>query len=373
MKVIIVGTAYPYRGGLSAFNERMAREYLQAGHEVEIYTFTLQYPGFLFPGKTQYSDEPAPADLKIVRRINSCNPFNWIRVGKEIRRKNPDLMITKFWLPFMAPCLGTIERMVRKNRRTRVISILDNVIPHEKRIGDRLFAKYFVGATDGFVAMSRSVLQDLNLFDTQKPRRFCPHPLYDHYGQCLSKTEARELLELDPHCRYVLFFGFIRSYKGLDLLLEAFADPRLKDLNVKLIVAGEFYGDPKPYREQIERLGIADRIVLATDFIPDSCVNRYFGACDIVAQPYKSATQSGVTQIAFHFEKPMLVTDVGGLAEIVPHGKTGYVVKPDVQEIRDALTDYFGNGREEAYTQGVREEKKKYAWSNMTQAIAELM
>ena len=373
MKIIILGTAYPYRGGLSAFNERMAREYQRMGHEVEIYTFTLQYPGFLFPGKTQYSDEPAPEDLRIFRKVNSCNPFNWIKVGNEIRRKKPDLMITKFWLPFMGPCFGTIARCVRRNRHTKLISILDNVIPHEHRIGDKMFARYFIRPTDGFVAMSKSVLQDLSLFDTQKPRRFCPHPLYDHYGELLPKAEALKLLSLDPGCRYVLFFGFIRAYKGLDLLLEAFADSRLKDLNVKLIVAGEFYGDPQPYLEQIKRLGIGERVVLATDFIPDHCVNRYFGACDIVAQPYKSATQSGVTQIAFHFEKPMLVTDVGGLAEIVPHGKIGYVVAPDAHEIADALVSYFENQCEEAFTQGVREEKKKYAWTSMTDAIDSLL
>ena len=373
MKIIIVGTAYPYRGGLSAFNERLAFEFQNQGHEVEIYTFTLQYPGFLFPGKTQYSDEPAPENLRIYRKINSCNPFNWIKVGREIRRKKPDLMITKFWLPFMGPCFGTIARCVRRNRHTKLISILDNVIPHEHRIGDKMFARYFIRPTDGFVAMSKSVLQDLSLFDTQKPRRFCPHPLYDHYGELLPKAEALKLLSLDPGCRYVLFFGFIRAYKGLDLLLEAFADSRLKDLNVKLIVAGEFYGDPQPYLEQIKRLGIGERVVLATDFIPDHCVNRYFGACDIVAQPYKSATQSGVTQIAFHFEKPMLVTDVGGLAEIVPHGKIGYVVAPDAHEIADALVSYFENQCEEAFTQGVREEKRKYAWSSMTEAIEGLM
>ena len=373
MKIIIVGTAYPYRGGLSAFNERLAYEFQNQGHEVEIYTFTLQYPGFLFPGKTQYSDEPAPEDLRIFRKVNSCNPFNWLKVGDEIRRKKPDLMITKYWLPFMAPCFGTIARRVRKNRHTKLISILDNVIPHEKRPGDRLFSKYFVGVTQGFVAMSKSVLQDLSLFNTKKPRRFCPHPLYDHYGELLPKAEAHRLLGLDSGCRYVLFFGFIRAYKGLDLLLDAFADSRLKDLNVKLIVAGEFYGDPQPYLEQVRRLGIGDRVVLATDFIPDHEVNRYFGACDIVAQPYKSATQSGVTQIAFHFEKPMLVTDVGGLAEIVPHGKIGYVVAPDAHEIADALADYFENRREEVFTQGVREDKKKYAWSSMTEAIDGLL
>ena len=369
MKVIIVGTAYPYRGGLSAFNERLAYEYLQRGDEVEIYTFTLQYPSFLFPGKTQYSDEPAPKGLTIHRRINSINPFNWLKTGREIARKRPDLLITKFWLPFMAPCLGTIERRVRRNGHTRIVSILDNIIPHEHRPGDRIFARYFVRSTDAFVAMSRSVLDDLNLFDTKKPRRFCPHPLYDHYGDILPKEEARRMVGIDTDGRYVLFFGFIRSYKGLDLLLDAMADPRIAQRDIRLIVAGEFYGDPKPYMEQIERLGIADRIKLCTDFIPDSQVNRYFCAADLVAQPYKSATQSGVTQIAFHFEKPMLVTDVGGLAEIVPDGKIGYVVQPDAHQIADAIVRYYDEQREAPFTEAVRHEKQKYSWDKMVEAI----
>lgn len=369
MKVIIVGTAYPYRGGLSAFNERLAYEYLQRGDEVEIYTFTLQYPSFLFPGKTQYSDEPAPKGLTIHRRINSINPFNWLKTGREIARKRPDLLITKFWLPFMAPCLGTIERRVRRNGHTRIVSILDNIIPHEHRPGDRIFARYFVRSTDAFVAMSRSVLDDLNLFDTKKPRRFCPHPLYDHYGDILPKEEARRMIGIDTDGHYVLFFGFIRSYKGLDLLLDAMADPRIAQRDIRLIVAGEFYGDPKPYMEQIERLGIADRIKLCTDFIPDSQVNRYFCAADLVAQPYKSATQSGVTQIAFHFEKPMLVTDVGGLAEIVPDGKIGYVVQPDAHQIADAIVRYYDEQREAPFTEAVRHEKQKYSWDNMLEAI----
>lgn len=373
MKIIIVGTAYPYRGGLSAFNERLAYEYLNRGDEVEIYTFTLQYPSFLFPGKTQYSDEPAPQGLTIHRRINSINPLNWMRVGREITRKRPDLLVTKFWLPFMAPCLGTIERRVRRNHHTRIVSILDNIIPHEHRPGDRLFARYFVRSTDAFVAMSRSVLDDLNLFDTKKPRQFCPHPLYDHYGDILSKDEARRILGLDPDGRYILFFGFIRHYKGLDLLLDAMADPRIRQRNIRLIVAGEFYGDSKPYLQQIEQLGIADSIKLCTDFIPDSQVNRYFCAADLVTQPYKSATQSGVTQIAFHFERPMLVTDVGGLAEIVPDGKIGFVVQPDVQQIADAIVRYYDQNLEEDFTLGVRQEKKKYLWTNMTTAIDNLL
>lgn len=373
MKIIIVGTAYPYRGGLSAFNERLAYEYLHHGDEVEIYTFTLQYPSFLFPGKTQYSDEPAPEGLTILRRVNSINPFNWLSVGREIEKKRPDILITKYWLPFMAPCLGTIERRVRRNRHTRIISILDNIIPHEHRPGDRIFSRYFVRSTDGFVAMSRSVLDDLGLFDTKKPRTFCPHPLYDHYGDLIDKAEARKMIGIEPEGRYMLFFGFIRGYKGLDLLFDALADPRMKEEDIKLIVAGEFYGDPKPYMQQIEELGIADRVVLCTDFIPDSQVNRYFRACDIVAQPYKSATQSGVTQIAFHFEKPMLVTDVGGLAEIVPDGKVGYVVKPDATQIADAIIRFYNEKREEPFSMAVAEEKKKYSWGNMLDAIGQLL
>ncbi|MCR4658799.1 MAG: glycosyltransferase family 4 protein [Bacteroidales bacterium] len=373
MKVVILGTAYPYRGGLAAFNQRLAEEYISMGHEVVIHTFSLQYPSFLFPGKTQYSDEPAPEGLTIKRTVNAINPLNWLRTGRRIKREEqPDLLIVKFWLPFMAPCLGTICRIVKRGGRTRVVSVLDNVIPHEKRPGDKLFARYFVRSVDGFVAMSRSVLSDLGLFDQQKPRAFCPHPLYDHYGAIMPRREAVAAIGLNESERYVLFFGFIRDYKGLDLLIDAFADHRLFDLGVKLIVAGEFYGDPEPYMSKIRSLDLADRIMLCTDFIPDSEVNRYFCAADIVAQPYRSATQSGVTQIAFHFETPMLVTNVGGLPEIVPDGKVGYVVEPDAQQIADALVRFYKEERHDEFVQNLRLEKQKYSWQNMTNAIDNL-
>lgn len=372
MKIIIVGTAYPYRGGLAAFNERVAQEFQKEGHQVEIYTFTLQYPAFLFPGKTQFSDEPAPGDLEIFRKVNSINPFNWIKTGNEIRKKKPDILIIKFWIPFMAPCFGTIERRVRKNRHTRIISILDNVIPHEKRFADRLLSGYFIRATQAFVAMSKSVLTDVNLFDKRKPRIFCPHPLYDHYGDIVPRTEALSLLSLNPEYHYVLFFGFIRPYKGLDLLIEAFGTERMRKKKIKLIVAGEFYENGEPYLNLIKKLGLEETIILHTDFIPNSKVNLYFSACDIVAQPYKTATQSGVTQIAYHFEKPMLVTDVGGLSEIVPNGKVGYVVEPDPDEIALALMNYFDNNRQKEFSDNVKRGKQQYLWSNMTAAIFEL-
>ena len=373
MKIIILGTAYPYRGGLSAFNERLARQYMAEGHEVEIVTFTLQYPNFLFPGKTQYSDEPAPADLRIRRMLNAVNPFTWFKTGRYIRRQRPDLVVTKFWLPFMAPALGTANR-VAKRKGTRRIAILDNLVPHEKRPGDSMFARYFVKSIDGMVAMSRSVLADADLFDPKrrKARTFCPHPLYDHYGETLTRQEALGQLGLREGQRYVLFFGFIRDYKGLDLLLQAMADERMEPLGVKLIVAGEFYGDPKPYHDLIARLDLSSRVAMHTDFIPDHEVNRYFCAADLVAQPYKTATQSGVTQIAFHFERPMLVTNVGGLPEIVPDGKVGFVVEPQAQAIADAIVRYFSEDWQQRLTEGVRQEKQKYLWTNMTQAINNL-
>ena len=370
MKIIVLGTAHPYRGGLAAFNERLAHQFVEEGHEVEMVTFTLQYPGFLFPGKTQFTDAPAPKALPISRKVNSCNPFNWLKVGKTIRKKNPDLVIFAYWMSFFAPCYGTIARQIRKNHHTKCIGLIHNMIPHEPNILDKLFPGYFVGAMDGFTALSDSVVHDIEKFDHKStPKCFSPHPIYDHYGALIPKNEAIQLLQLDPHFKYVLFFGFIRGYKGLDLLLEAFADKRLKDLGVKLVVAGEFYGSPKPYMDQIDSLKIADRVVLKTDYIPDEEVNRYFRACDIVAQPYKSATQSGVTQIAFHFEKPMLVTNVGGLPEIVPNGKIGYVVEPNAQQIADALVAYYQEDKEATFIENVKEEKKKYAWDKMTATI----
>lgn len=374
MKIIILGTAYPYRGGLAAFNERLACELQSQGHEVEIYTFTLQYPNFLFPGKTQYSPDPAPENLTIYRKVNSCNPFNWCRVGREIAKKRPDVVVFAYWMSFMAPCMGTIARKIRRKGHTKVVALVHNMIPHEPNVLDKFLPPYFVKAMDGFMALSESVVKDIEHFDKRNcPKRFSPHPIYDHYGSRLPREEALSLLNLSPDFRYVLFFGFIRAYKGLDLLIDAFADARLREAGVKLLVAGEFYGDSAPYLNRIKELGVDDRVVLCTDFIPDGEVNRYFSAADIVAQPYKTATQSGVTQIAFHFEKPMLVTNVGGLPEIVPDGKIGYVVEPDSKQIADALHRFFSEQKQEEFEQNVREEKKKYAWSRFTEVMNELM
>lgn len=369
MRIIIVGTAYPYRGGLAAYSERLAREYMKEGHEVEIITFTLQYPSFLFPGKTQYSSEQQPDDLKITRMVNTMNPLSWIRTGKAIRRKNADKVIFCYWMAFVAPAFGTIARYARGGN-ARMIGLIHNMIPHEPTILDRIFPPYFVNAMDGFVAMADSVVGDINSFDKgMKPKRVSPHPVYDHYGDKPDRALAAMKLGLNVQLNYILFFGFIRQYKGLDLLIEAFADERLRHYPLKLIIAGEFYENPEPYLQLIHRLKLESVIELRTRFIADKEVCNYFSLADLVAQPYRSATQSGVSQIAYHYENPMLVTDVGGLAEIVPHNKVGYVVDVDVKKIADALVDFYANQRSEEFIGNIREEKKKYAWSKMTATI----
>ncbi len=372
MNITIIGTAYPYRGGLAAYNERLAREFVSEGQNVTIVTFSLQYPSFLFPGKSQYLDGPPPEGLKIWRAVNSINPFNWIRTGLKIKKQSPDILIFKYWLPFMAPCFGTIARLVKGNGHTKVITIFDNVIPHEKRPGDLLLTKYYCKAINGAIAMSASVLNDLQEFRTDIPVKLNPHPLFDNFGPLIDRDKAMGLLGLDPSYSYILFFGFIRKYKGLDLLLEAFARKELRERNIKLIIAGEFYEDDAPYRELVNRFNLEKYLIFFDRFINDDEVAAFFSAADLIVQPYRSATQSGVTQIAYHFGKPMLVTDVGGLREIVPDRKCGYVVNPDPGSIFEAVSDYYNNNRREEFTRNVLAEREKYSWSAMTSSITEV-
>jgi len=372
MNIISLGPAYPYRGGLASFNDRLAKQFSEEGYNIEIVTFSMQYPGFLFPGKTQYTDGPAPEGIKIIRRLNSINPFNWITTGFKIKKEKPDILLIRYWLPFMSPCLGTVARIVKSNSHTVVICIFDNVIPHEKRPGDKILTKFFTGSINAGIVMSHTVLDDLKSFRKDIPIKFSPHPLFDNYGSLIRREDAITTLKLDKEYSYLLFFGFIRAYKGLDLLIKSFADNRLRNRKLKLIIAGEFYEDDTPYRELISKLNIGSEIIFFDHFIKDSEVSLFFSVADLVVQPYKSATQSGVTQIAFHFEKPMLVTDVGGLREIVNDGKCGYVVQPEPEYITGAILDYFENKRKSAFTEGVKLEKAKFAWDKMTAAIIEV-
>lgn len=371
--IVIVGSAHPFRGGgISTFNERLCRALNEAGNETSIFNFTLQYPSIFFPGSNQYTDEPAPEGLTIKNRVNSINPINWWQVGNEIMKLKPDLVIFRYWIPFMAPCFGTIARRIQKNRQTRIISIVDNIIPHESRFGDRRLTSYFVRSMDGFVTMSKTVEEGLATFDYKKPRISTPHPLYDNFGAAVPKQEALRKLGLDSQFTYLLFFGFIRDYKGLDLLLEALADDRLKSLPIRLIVAGEFYSRPEPYYEIINKNELQNRVHLFTHFIPNHEVPWYFSACDLVVQPYKNATQSGVTQVAMHFNKPIVTTNVGGLADMVSHGKTGYVVKPDPREIASAVVDALGENKITFFEKNIQIEKQKFSWETMVGSIIKL-
>ena len=365
-KIILVGPAHPFRGGLAAFNERLAYEFQKEGHEVMIYTFTLQYPALLFPGKTQFSDSEKP-DLDIKEKINSINPFNWRKVGRKIRAEQPDMVIFAYWMSFMAPCFGTIARVVKKDKKIKCMGLVHNMIPHEKHFYDAALAKYFMKPMDAYITMSQSVYNDIERFDPNKPKTLSPHPLYDHFGEKIAHEEALNNLHLSKNHIYLLFFGFIRAYKGLDLLIEAFADERLRKFPVKLIVAGEFYENEKPYLNAIKKKQLHNDIILRTNFIPNDEVKNYFCAADLIVQPYRSATQSGVTQIGYHFEKPMLVTDVGGLDEIIPNGKVGYVVAPDSHAIADALVDFLEKKPDFSVT--ISEEKKKYGWGRLVVAI----
>ena len=275
-KVIIIGPAHPLRGGgITTFNQRLAKEFLNKGYNCSIVSFSLQYPSLLFPGTSQYSTDPPPKDIKIYSLINSINPVNWLAVGKKIRRWKPDLIVVRFWIPFMGPALGTILRIIKKNKHTKIVCVADNIIPHEKRTGDKPFTKYFLKACDAFIIMSEKVMQDLRLFEKEKPAELIPHPLYDNFGERIEKNEAREYLGLNKDEKIILFFGFIRKYKGLDLLLNAMKDERIKKQNIKLLIAGEFYENEKPYLELIKENDLENSVILNTKFIADSEVNHH--------------------------------------------------------------------------------------------------
>ncbi len=374
MKVVIIGPAYPLRGGLATFDQRLCKAFIDEGHIASICSFSLQYPGFLFPGTTQYSSDPPPVGMEIHTLINSINPFNWLFIGNRLRKEAPDLVVVRYWLPFMGPALGTILRQVRKNRKTRIIAITDNVLPHEKRPGDVSFTKYFLKSCDAFITMSDEVMNDLRKFEKQKPAEKVTHPLYDNFGEIIPKDEARKILrerlklDISSGEKIILFFGFIRKYKGLDILLRAMAEPGIRESGIRLLIAGEYYDDQKMYLDLISELKIGDRLLLKTDFIPDSEVQYYLCAADAVVQPYRHATQSGVTPLAYYFERPMIVSKVGSLATHVIHEQTGLVAEPEPAPIARAILRFYELG-EDYFIPHLRVEKKKYSWKNLVNTI----
>jgi glycosyltransferase involved in cell wall biosynthesis len=369
-KLVIIGPAWPLRGGLAAFDEKLAICFSEKGIQSSIHTFSLQYPSLLFPGKTQYTTQPAPQGINIKATINSINPFNWMKVGWQIMREKPDLIIVRYWIPFLGPCLGTILKIVHWNRHTKVISIVDNMIPHEKRLGDTLFTKYFASSIDGFVTMSEKVKNDVKLF-SHKPTLVSPHPIFDHFGSAIPTLQARTQLGLGENDKIILFFGYIRKYKGLDLLIQAMKDIRIQQLEIRLLVVGEFYDAAQPYMDLVNSLALQNDITFYDQFVPDQEVTNYVSAADFIIQPYKNATQSGVTPLAYHFSKPMLVTNVGGLADTVPHLKVGVVTEPTSEDIANGIVQLYDIGAAH-FMPYIQEERKKYTWEQMTEKFLAL-
>jgi D-inositol-3-phosphate glycosyltransferase len=365
-RIVIVSPAWPLRGGISASTERLAFELESLGHEVVIISFSLQYPSLLFPGKTQFSDEKPTFDLDIRPIINSINPFSWLLTIRKIRMINPDIVLYRYWMPFFAPSFGIIARGIGKVKQ---VCLADNVIPHEKRFGDSFLNNFFLSKMDRFVAMSGTVKSDLKKLFPQKNTILIPHPVYDHYGLGVEREAAAEELGLAADKKYLLFFGFIRHYKGLDILIESLAIVKEQFPNLMLLVAGEFYEDKKPYLDLIEKNGLKDRVIIHDHFIPNEKVRFYFSLADMIVQPYRTATQSGITQMAYHFLKPVVVTDVGGLSEIIEHMENGYVVPTDPEFIAASIEDYLLYNRQEAFQNGMEKAKSKFSWKALAESV----
>jgi D-inositol-3-phosphate glycosyltransferase len=371
LKILLVGPASPLRGGIANFNDSLFTA-LENEHDVHIIGFSMQYPSFLFPGKTQYETGARHISARSRQLINSVNPISWYAAASEIIKLNPDIILVHYWMPFFAPAFGTIIRRVRKVKKVKVIGIIHNLNPHERMPAGRLLSRFFLKSCQGFITMSSTVSRELEQARINRPVKMIPHPVYDIFGKSVSRQFAYDFLGLDPSRLYLLFFGIIRNYKGLDLLLKAMASTRLGNLDLKLLVAGEFYEEEKRYLDMVEELGLENKIIFTGNFVPREEVAHYFAVADLVVLPYLSATQSGIVQVAYHFEKPVLVTDVGGLKEVVPHGKVGYVCEKDPEAIAECIADFFTNERSELFIRNIKTEKRKFSWQSMVSGIEEL-
>jgi len=369
MRIAYLSTFYPFRGGIAQFNASLYREF-EKNHDIKAYTFKRQYPGFLFPGQSQFvteNDKPDVIDSE--RVLDTINPLTYISAPSLISKFEPDLLLMKFWMPFFAPSLGWTARTLKK-KGVKIISILDNVIPHERRTGDMALIKFFLNQNHAFIVMSDAVKNDLLRIKPYALFTQHPHPLYDHFGEKKEKSEARRLLNLPEDKKILLFFGFIRGYKGLDLLLESMS--KLPE-DYLLVVAGEVYGKFDEYDEQIKKLGIESKVKKFVRYINDDEVPLFFSAADVCAQPYKSATQSGIAGISYHFDLPMIATNVGGLKEMVEPYGTGIIVdRPDVDLLVNAIEEYFKNNKSDDLKKNIKVFKEICSWKNLAKAIEEL-
>lgn len=367
------------RGGIAQYNALLAHA-LARSHEVDLVSFTRQYPDFLFPGKSQIDTSEDPRRFPATALIDTIAPWSWERAAGHLRRFRPDGLVLKYWMPFFAPAYGWIARGVRRagprpldGGRPRVVAILDNLIPHERRPFDRELTRWFMGAIDAYIVQSHAVRDDLLSLAPGASFLEVPHPVYDQFGSRVPKAEARAKLGLDPAEPLLLFFGFVRRYKGLDILLDALPQVR-RTLPARVLVLGEFYEPKQTIVDQVNRLGIEGAVVLRDDYVPDEQVGLYFSAADVVVLPYRSATQSGIVPIAWQLERPVICTDVGGLAEVVAHQETGLVLPPERPDLlAEAIVRYFADHLEERFIPAIAREKLKYSWERMAGAVAELV
>ena len=367
--ITILGPAHPFRGGIASFNERLATELQHKGKQVKLLTYTTQYPSLIFPGKNQFTEDPPPANLDITRTFSTINPLSWRSTVHLLKKEKPDLVISRFWLPYTSLSTNYIHKKLKQSKSIRQLSIVDNLIPHQNMPGDGWMIDQFLQSIEHYVCLSNGVLSDLKSKKNDAKATSILHPIYDHYGESISKDKAALQLDLDPNYNYLLFFGFIKQYKGLDLLLESLDPAFLKERNMKLLIAGDVYGSSKPYDDIIARKKLGDFILFHKAYIPNEKIAAYFSIADLVVQPYRTATQSGISQIALHFEKPVIVTDVGSLADFVAHEKTGYVIPVDIDAIRNAIHDHFTNGDSALITQHIQKQKEDFGWDKFVSQL----
>lgn len=369
MKVAFLSVFHPFRGGIAQSNAQIYRAFERQGHELKVWNFSTQYPAILFPGTTQYVSEKDSADqIEHERTLSSINPLSYFKTAKAIRAYQPDMLILRFWMPFFAPSLGYVAGQVKKDG-TKVIAVIDNLIPHESRIGDGPLTQYFLNRCSGFVVMSTAVENDLKSVKPDASYLSYPHPLYNQFGQKKDQLSTRQALHIDANQKVLLYFGLIRKYKGLDILIEAFDH---LDEAYELLIVGEPYGDFAPYQQLIDQNRNRARIHAITEYVADDEVPRYFSAADVCVLPYRSATQSGVIAISYHFDLPVIVTDVGGLRGTVePFGAGIVVEKPEPTLFKEAILRYFDSNHQEAMTLAIQDFKNNYTWDGMVEAIVE--
>jgi D-inositol-3-phosphate glycosyltransferase len=368
-RIAIIGPAWPFRGGLANFNERLAKEWMARGNHVTIHTFTKQYPDFLFPGTSQFSDSEAPSDLSIERSIHAYNPLQWRFAAATIAARTYDLVLIRFWLPAMGPALGHVAASLVGNSGTRVVALIDNLYPHEPRPLDRWLTNKFIAHPHGFVTMSNMVASQLQQLVGGKPVCQAPHPMYDDYGAAIEQSQARIKLGIERDAPVLLFFGFIRKYKGLDLLMHALNDQRLRDVGLKVVIAGEWYEESSPYKSLAAELNLDDMLIWHDHFISESNIATYFSAADAVVQPYRNATQSGISALSFAYSKPLISTRVGGLAEVIEDGQTGFLCDPEPTSICDAIVRWIHTPDKDAMVNAIGQRRSQMTWERLINVI----